>query len=137
MTEKYSKMTFLTLAPRAAGSACWPYDRHPALRKWPGYAWSAVADAPVRELFPGIRLRSLWSGPDGASAHVLEMTPGSRWEGVDVHRPGPEEVFVVSGTFNDGVRDYPAGSFIHAPAGSWHIPQTVTGCVLFVFYPEG
>ncbi|WP_051162675.1 cupin domain-containing protein [Nocardia brevicatena] len=103
----------------------------------PGYTWSTVADAPVRELFPGIHLRSLWSGSRGASAHVLEMAAGSRREGVDVHSPGPEEVFVVSGTFNDGVRDYPTGSFIHAPAGSWHVPQTATGCVLFVFYPEG
>ncbi|MGW0005527.1 cupin domain-containing protein [Nocardia grenadensis] len=81
----------------------------------------------------GIRLRSLRSGRDGASAHVLEMAPGRRWECVDVHRPGPEEVFVVSGTANDGVRDNPAGSFIHAPAGSWHISQPVTGCALFVF----
>ena len=39
--------------------------------------------------------------------------------------------------FNDGVRDYPAGTFIHNPAGSSHVPQSRTGCVLFVFYPEG
>lgn len=133
-------MTFLTLAPYAQARHAGPMIVTPHSENgptMPGYAWSALADAPARELFPGIRLRSLWSGPDGASAHVLEMTPGSRWEGVDIHRPGPEEVFVVSGTFNDGVRDYPAGSFIHAPAGSWHVPQTVTGCVLFVFYPEG
>ena len=103
----------------------------------PGYTWSAVASAPTRELFPGIRLRSLWKGDNGASAHVLEMDPHTCWEGIDVHEPGPEEVYVVAGTFNDGARDYPAGSFIHAPAGSWHIPQTTTGCTLFVFYPEG
>jgi hypothetical protein len=103
----------------------------------PGYTWSSVANAAVRELFPGIRLRSLWAGDNGATAHVLEMDPGSCWEGIDVHGPGPEEVYVVSGTFNDGVRDYPEGSFIHAPAGSWHVPQTATGCTLFVFYPEG
>jgi ChrR Cupin-like domain len=102
-----------------------------------GYVWSAVADAPVRELFPGIRLRPLWSGGNGARAHVLEMDPGSAWDGLDVHDPGPEEVFVVAGVFNDGIRDYPAGSFIHAPAGSAHVPQTTTGCTLFVFYPEG
>ncbi|MEU5979993.1 cupin domain-containing protein [Streptomyces sp. NPDC047315] len=103
----------------------------------PGYVWSTVGDAPVRELFPGIRQRPLWRGDGGASAQVLEMAPGSRWEGIDVHDPGPEEVFVVSGVFNDGHRDYPAGSFIHAPAGSSHVPQTTTGCTLFVFYPEG
>ncbi|MER5769037.1 cupin domain-containing protein [Streptomyces sp. NPDC001985] len=102
-----------------------------------GYVWAAVRDAEARELFPGIRLRTLWRGDEGATAHVLEMDPGARWQGVDVHEPGPEEVFVVSGVFNDGYRDYPAGSFIHAPAGSSHIPQTATGCTLFLFYPEG
>jgi anti-sigma factor ChrR (cupin superfamily) len=54
-----------------------------------------------------------------------------------VHEPGAEEVYVVSGVFNDGVRDYAAGSFIHNPAGSSHIPQSKTGCTLFVFYPQG
>ncbi|REK88275.1 anti-sigma factor [Streptomyces inhibens] len=103
----------------------------------PGYVGIAVADAPVRELFPGIRSRPLWTGDNGAKAQVLEMAPGSCWEGIDVHEPGPEEVFVVSGTFNDGERDHPAGSFIHAPAGSWHVPQSAAGCSLFVFYPEG
>ncbi|MGG7571247.1 cupin domain-containing protein [Streptomyces sirii] len=102
-----------------------------------GYAWAALDDAPVKELFPGIRVRPLWTGADGAKAQVLEMDPGSRWEGVDVHEPGPEEVFVLSGTFHDGDRDHPAGSFLHAPAGSWRIPQSATGRRLFVFYPEG
>ncbi|MFD0888570.1 cupin domain-containing protein [Streptosporangium algeriense] len=101
------------------------------------YVWSTVQDAPVRELFPGIRLHSLWKGGDGAKAYVLQMEPNTSWQGIDVHEPGPEEVFVVSGVFNDGERDYPAGTFIHAPAGSSHIPQTTTGCTLFLFYPEG
>lgn len=99
--------------------------------------WSVPADTSTRELFPGIRLRSLWKGDSGASAHVVEIDPGACWEGIDVHEPGPEEVYVVDGVFNDGVRDYPAGSFIHAPAGSSHVPQSTTGCTLFVFYPEG
>ncbi|MFD4794815.1 cupin domain-containing protein [Streptomyces anulatus] len=103
----------------------------------PGYVWSAAENAPAHEIFPGIRLRPLWSGGNGAKAQLLEMDPHTCWEGVDVHEPGPEEVFVVSGVFNDGERDYPAGTFIHAPAGSWHIPQTTSGCTLFVFYPEG
>lgn len=97
------------------------------------FEWSSVQDAPIRELFPGIRLRPLWN----KKAYVLEMEPNSRWEGIDVHEPGPEEVFVVDGVFNDGERDYPAGTFIHAPAGSSHIPQTTTGCTLFLFFPEG
>ncbi|MEV0260082.1 cupin domain-containing protein [Streptomyces sp. NPDC050617] len=102
-----------------------------------GYVWAEAADVPAKELFPGIRLRTLWTGAEGASAHILEIDPGGCWEGLDVHEPGPEEVYVASGVFNDGVRDYPAGSFIHAPAGSSHIPQSATGCTLFVFYPEG
>src|SRR4051794_25802159 len=91
-----------------------------------GYSSAHLDDAPVREVFPGVRLRSLWTGPDGASAHVLEMAAGASWPHRDVHEPGPEEVYVVSGVFNDGARDYPAGTFLHAPAGSWHLPATST-----------
>lgn len=103
----------------------------------PGYQWAALADAPTRPLFPGVRLRSLWTGAGGASAHVLEMDPDTGWDRLDVHEPGPEEIYVLSGVFHDGVREYPAGSFVHAPAGSAHLPQTTTGCTLFLFYPEG
>jgi anti-sigma factor ChrR (cupin superfamily) len=99
--------------------------------------WAALKDAPVREPFNGIRIHSLWKGEKMARALVLEIDPGGCWEGLDMHEPGPEEVYVVSGVFNDGVRDYPAGTFIHNPAGSSHVPQSKTGCVLFVFYPEG
>lgn len=102
-----------------------------------GIVWSNTSDAPVRELFEGIRLLSLWTGENGASAQVVEIDPGKCWGQLDFHEPGPEEVYVISGVFNDGVRDYPPGSFIHNPAGSSHIPQSKTGCTLFVFYPEG
>jgi len=44
---------------------------------------------------------------------------------------------MVSGVLNDGVNDYQAGTFLHAPAGSWHVPQSAEGCVLFLFYHEG
>jgi anti-sigma factor ChrR (cupin superfamily) len=103
----------------------------------PGYVSVSVVDSPVRELFPGIRLRPLWQGPTGAHANFLEMDAGASWPRPDVHEPGPEEVYVVAGIFNDGARDYPAGTFLHAPAGSWHVPATATGCTLFLFYPEG
>lgn len=112
-------------------------DVNPEILAQPGYACAAVADAPVRELFPGVRLRPLWKGPGGAHANVLEMDPGASWPRRDVHEPGPEEVYVLTGTFHDGARDYPAGTFLHAPAGSWHIPASPTGCTLFLFYPEG
>jgi anti-sigma factor ChrR (cupin superfamily) len=99
--------------------------------------WSELKDAEVKELFKGVRVRPLWRGANGASAQVLEIEPGCSFEALDVHEPGPEEVYVVSGVFNDGVRDYAAGTFIHNPAGSSHVPHSQTGCTLFVFYPEG
>ncbi|KJS53240.1 cupin domain-containing protein [Streptomyces rubellomurinus] len=110
---------------------------HPEILAQEGYTSAFVDDVPARQLFPGIRLRTLWQGANGASANVVRLEAGATWEGRDVHAPGPEEVYVVDGTFNDGARDYPAGTFLHAPAGSWHVPSTSTGCTLFVFYPEG
>lgn len=102
-----------------------------------GYTFVTVEEAPVRKLFPGIRLRPLWKGDNGAHANVLVMDPGTAWPRREVHEPGPEEVYVVVGTFNDGARDYHAGTFPHAPAGSWHVPASTRGCTLFLFYPEG
>ena len=94
-------------------------------------------DLPAKEIFPGIRVRILWQGTNGAKAQILEIDPGAKFTTLDIHSPGPEEVFVVSGVFNDGVHDYPAGTFIHNPAGSAHVPQSKQGCVIFVFFPEG
>jgi anti-sigma factor ChrR (cupin superfamily) len=99
--------------------------------------WTNAWEAPAREMYRGIQIRPLWQGADGAKALLVEIQPGARWGELDIHEPGPEEVFVVSGTFNDGVRDYAPGAFIHNPAGSSHTPQSETGCVLFVFYPQG
>jgi quercetin dioxygenase-like cupin family protein len=98
--------------------------------------WSHVDDAPPHRFTDGITLRRLWQQAD-RKCYVVDFAPGAVWPNLDVHEPGPEEVFVVSGVFNDGVRDYRAGSFIHCPAGSSHVPQSETGCRLFVFYPEG
>lgn len=110
---------------------------YPEILAQEGYTSVLADDAPIVEVFPGIRRRPLWKGSNGAHAHVLEMDPSASWPRRDVHEPGPEEVFVVAGTFNDGARDYPAGTFLHAPAGSWHVPATTTGCTLFLFYPAG
>ena len=100
--------------------------------------WASTDTAPLKEKFGGsFKVRTLWEAPNGAKAQVVEIDAGGCWEGIDLHEPGPEEVYVVSGVFNDGVRDYPAGTFIHNPAGSSHIPQSKTGCTIFIFYPEG
>ncbi len=94
-------------------------------------------DVAACEIYPGVRKRVLWQGPNGAKAQLLEIDAGAKFLKLDVHHPGPKEIYVVSGTFNDGARDYPAGSFVHNPAGSSHLPQSRQGCVVFVFFPEG
>jgi len=94
-------------------------------------------DMPTQELFPGIRKRILWQGANSAKAQILEIDAGATFLSLDVHAPDPEEVFVVSGVFNDGAHDYPAGSFIHKPAGSSHVPQSQEEIVCsLVFFPE-
>lgn len=100
-------------------------------------AFVEASSVPARQVASGFRVRTLWRSPEGALAQLVEIDPGACYPSVEVHAPGPEEVFVVSGIFNDGVRDYPAGSFIHAPAGSSHVPQSAFGCTLFLFYPAG
>ena len=80
-------------------------------------------DVAAREIYPGVRKRVLWQGPNGAKAQLLEIDAGAKFLKLDVHHPGPEEIYVISGTFNDGARDYPAGSFVHNPAGSSHLPS--------------
>jgi len=94
-------------------------------------------DVPAKEIFPGIRKRVLWQGANGAEAQIVEIDAGAAFTTLDIHATGPEEVFVVSGVFNDGVHDYSAGAFIHNPAGSAHVPQSKEGCIIFVFSPEG
>jgi anti-sigma factor ChrR (cupin superfamily) len=91
---------------------------------------------PVQEVFPGIKVSSVWQGEAKGKAVVVTIEPGGTWQGVDVHETSSEEIFVVSGTFKDGDRHYEAGTFIHYPLGSSHVPQSDTGCVLFVFYPN-
>ena len=103
----------------------------------PGYTWVLADEIEPVQLFPGITVKLLWQGDNGAKAVITTIEPGAIWGQEDHHSPGPEEVYVVSGVLNDGVNDYPAGTFLHAPAGSWHVPQSAQGCVLFIFYPEG
>ncbi|MES2817927.1 MAG: cupin domain-containing protein [Pseudomonadota bacterium] len=93
--------------------------------------------APAFELFPGVQVRILWSDGSGARACYLAFAAGSVFTTLDVHDGGPEEVFVLSGVYSDGVNDYPAGSFIHNPKGSAHLPQSKEGCAIFLFLPEG
>lgn len=102
-----------------------------------GVVASHWQDIPAAEIYPGVRKRDLWKNETGASALFIEIDAGASFSELDVHQPGSEEVFVISGVFNDGVKDYPAGTFIHNPVGSSHLPQSKEGCTLLVFFPPG
>jgi anti-sigma factor ChrR (cupin superfamily) len=101
-----------------------------------GVVSSHVNTLEAVELFPGVRLKTLWKDASGAKAQCVEIDGGAKFLDLDVHEAGSEEVCVLEGVLNDGVCDYPAGSFIHNPKGSSHVPASATGCKLLVFLPQ-
>lgn len=86
--------------------------------------------------FGDVQVRDLWQNGVKRALQV-DFPPGAQWPGLDHHVPGPEEVFVVTGDFEDAGTVYGPGTFLHYPAGSSHSPRSTGGCRLFVFYPEG
>jgi len=94
-------------------------------------------DVEAEEAAPGITQRVLWQGDNDKRVVVFEFKPGSVYPGLDVHEPGPEQVFIISGDFSGDGNTYRAGDFIHYPVGTSHIPQSKNGCVLLVIFPEG
>ena len=67
------------------------------------------------------------------SGHVtsfVKFEPGSYFP-AHTH-PNGEEIFVLEGVFSDENGDYPAGTYIRNPPGSFHKPFTKEGCKLFV-----
>lgn len=89
------------------------------------------------EVAPGIYERELWRGEHDKRAMVYEFKAGAVFPGIDHHDTGPEQIYVISGVFNDGIMNHPEGTFIHQPKGSSHAPNSPEGCVLLVLYPEG
>ena len=45
---------------------------------------------------------------------------------------GGEEFFVLDGVFSDEHGDYPAGTYVRNPIGSFHTPHSKDGCTIFV-----
>ena len=89
------------------------------------------------EVAPNIFEYIVWEGMEGKKAIVFKFNPGAKFPGLDSHDSGPEQIYVISGTFSDGENDYSEGNFIHNPQGTAHIPQSKNGCVVLVIYPEG
>lgn len=109
----------------------------------PSFIETRVGEVERADVGNGIVVHRLYrSGPepDARRAGLVSFPPGAQWPGVDVHEPGPEDVYVVSGTFRglsgDGSVHGP-GSFVHCAAGTRHAPSTETGGELFVYYPMG
>ena len=88
------------------------------------------------EVSPNIFEQVVWEGADGKRALIYQFKADTVF-GFDPHENGPEQIYVISGTFNDGVNDYEEGSFIYNPKGTAHIPQSKAGCTVLVLFPEG
>ena len=69
-------------------------------------------------------------------AFGAEHTALVRWAAGTVFKRhqhwGGEEIFVVSGTFQDEYASYPAGSWLRSPHLSAHTPFSTDGCLIYV-----
>ncbi len=101
-----------------------------------GVVSGRAENAAVRSPGDGVRVRTLWQQGIRRALQV-EIDAGKQWPGLDRHMPGPEEVYILSGDYDDGNRAYRSGTFLHHPAGSSHSPRSENGCVLLGYYPEG
>jgi anti-sigma factor ChrR (cupin superfamily) len=61
---------------------------------------------------------------------IVRFAPGSFFP--HHQHPGGEEILVLSGTFSEGNRHYPAGWYLRSPPGSSHQPSSSEGALLFV-----
>ena len=76
-----------------------------------------------------LKVMPLYEEEEGGVALVLWpkgalFQPHSHW--------GGEEIFVLSGTFQDERGDYPVGTWLRSPHLSAHNPFSAEGCVIFV-----
>ena len=80
-------------------------------------------------LMPGLMVLPLSSFGTQSTA-MVKWTPGTRFQ---PHRHfGGEEIFVLSGVFEDEHGRYPAGTWLRSPHLSVHQPFSVEGCTIFV-----
>jgi anti-sigma factor ChrR (cupin superfamily) len=81
---------------------------------------------------PGVERRMLDRiGDEVARAtSLVRYAPASVFE-PHVHGLG-EEFLVLQGIFSDEHGDYPAGTYVRNPPGSYHSPRTEPGCIILV-----
>ncbi len=61
---------------------------------------------------------------------IVRYAPGGRYS-PHTHEEG-EEFLVLEGVFSDELGDYPAGTYVRNPCGSFHEPFSANGCTIFV-----
>lgn len=133
---QYPVGSYLRLPPRQAGRLATPEGCELFLRRgYPdtrsGRRMALPPDARVWHpgLVPGLRVLSLAESA-GAHAALVAWAPGTRFQ---YHRHyGGEEIFVMSGVFQDELGDYPAGTWLRSPHLSEHVPFSEQGCLIFV-----
>ena len=82
----------------------------------------------LQGLVPGLTVMPLMR--QGTGSTLVRWAPGTYF---NPHRHfGGEEIFVVSGTFEDEHGVYPQGSWIRSPHMSLHKPFSKDGCTIFV-----
>lgn len=86
--------------------------------------------------WPGVRLAFLHSDRDSGDATVLiELAPNTSYP---AHKHlGPEEVFVVAGSYRDAAGEYQEGSLQRFGKGSKHAPLALADGALLLARVEG
>jgi anti-sigma factor ChrR (cupin superfamily) len=80
----------------------------------------------------GVDRRMLYrEGAEVARATSIVRYPAGSSFPQHMHSGG-EEIFVLSGTFQDEHGDYPVGSYFRYPPGTSHSPAAAGGCEIFV-----
>ena len=69
-------------------------------------------------------------GEIARATSIVRYAPDSRFPRHP--HPGGEEILVLSGTFSEGDRHYPAGWYMRNPPGTSHAPFSREGAVIFV-----
>jgi len=82
----------------------------------------------LQGMVPGLNVMPLMR--QGTGSTLVRWAPGTYF---NPHRHfGGEEIFVVSGVFEDEHGRYPAGSWVRSPHMSAHQPFSQEGCTIFV-----
>ena len=88
-------------------------------------AWSPSPQAGVER-----RLLDRIGGEVARATSLVRYAPKSVFP-AHTHALG-EEYLVLNGVFSDEYGDYPAGTYVRNPPGSFHSPRTAPGCTILV-----